>query len=211
MGGWNKIYNSSPDFVADPRSIDQNEGGQIDWSRVPDTYRAGTQYTITTTVQSNAAATTLTVSPIPDDLPVGKVLNFAGAGRFATLTAPAAKGATTLTVEALDATIPTATSAVYTVSKSGSKVIPGGTVMCRLSGGKIVPRAVHPGSEQAIGLLVGSAIENLYEHAMTGYGIIVGGVIYETLLPETITSYKSELATNGSGWVWLNYADSSEV
>jgi hypothetical protein len=211
MGGWTQIFTSAPDYVADPNSIDQNEGGQIDWSRVPSTYRAGTQYTITTTAQSNAAATTLTVSAIPDDLPVGAVLNFAGAGRFATLTAPATKGATTLTVEALDATIPTATAAVYTVSKSGSKTIPGGTVMCRLSGGKIVPRAVRPGSEVAIGLLIGTAIENMYDHALTGYGLIVGGVIYETLLPETITSYKTELGTNGSGWVWLTYADSSEV
>jgi hypothetical protein len=103
MGGWTQIFTSAPDYVADPNSIDQNEGGQIDWSRVPDSYRAGTQYTVTTTAQSNAGTTTLTVSAIPADLPVGTVLNFAGAGRFATLTAPAAKGATTLTVEALDA------------------------------------------------------------------------------------------------------------
>ena len=49
--------------------------------------------------------------------------------------------------------------------------------------------------------------ENSTTDALTGYGLIVGGVIYETLLPETITSYKTELDTNGLGWVWLTYAD----
>lgn len=208
--GWNKTYNSSPGFVVDDNSADRSEGGQIDWSRVPDTYRAGVAYTVTVTAQANAAATSITVAALPVALPISTVLTF-GVGKYAKLTAPAAAGATSLAVEALPAQINNASTATYRVSQSRKKVIPGGTVMCRLSGGLLVPRAVAPGSEQAIGLLIGTAIEGLPEHALTGYGLIVGGVIYETLLPETITSYKTELETNGLSWVWVPYVDSSEV
>ena len=97
------------------------------------------------------------------------------------------------------------------VSQSNDKVIPAGTTVCQLSSGKIVPRVARPGSEEAIGILLTNATENSRNDAKTGYAVIVGGVIYENLLPETITSYKTELETNGTSWAWQTYADSSEV
>jgi hypothetical protein len=202
---------ATPDFIVDPESIDRNSGRVIDWSQVPDSYKAGTTYSITTTAQAAAAAVAILVQALPVALPSGTVLNFAGAGRFATLTAPAAVGATSLTVEALDVIIPTATAAPYTVSKSGNKAILSGTVMAQLASGRVVPRAARPGSETAMGLLWGTAIENLPSAPLSGYAIIVGGVIYENLLPEVITAFKSELVTNGSGWVWQTYQDSTEA
>lgn len=211
MGWKSTIFGSSPGFVADPESIDRNTGRQIDWSRIPATYLAGTSYIIKANGAAAAAATSITVDAIPVALPVGTVLDFAGAGEFATLTAPAAAGATTLTVEALDAGIEDNDEATYRVSQSNDKIIPAGTVMCELSSGLVVPRAVRPGSETAIGLLWSTATENSKTDALSGYGIIVGGVIYETLLPETITSYKTELETNGTSWVWATYSDSREV
>lgn len=211
MGWKSTIFGSSPGFVADPESIDRNTGRQIDWSRIPASYLAGTSYIIKANGAASAAATSITVDAIPVALPVGTVLDFAGAGEFATLTAPAAAGATTLTVEALDAGIEDNDEATYRVSESNDKVIPAGTVMCELSSGLVVPRVVRPGSETAIGLLLSTATENSKSDALSGYGIIVGGVIYETLLPETITSYKTELETNGTSWVWATYSDSREV
>lgn len=205
--GWTTQYPATPSFVADWNSVARNTGGQIDWSRVPDNYRAGTTYTITANGAAIAGATSIAVDALPVALPTGTVLNFTGAGEFAILTAPAAAGATTLTVEALDAAIEDNDTATYLTSASGSKVIKAGTVMCQLSSGKYVPRADRPGSEEAVGLLISAATENSTTDALTGYGLIVGGVIYETLLPETITSYKTELDTNGLGWVWLTYAD----
>jgi hypothetical protein len=203
-----------PNFVADPESIDRNTGRQIDWTKIPDSYKAGTSYTITAQALANAAATSITVTATLVALPTGTVLNFTGAGHFATLSAPAAVGATALTVEALDTAIGSGYTAPYLVSYSQEKVIPAGTVMCELTGGLIVPRAARPGSETAIGILWSTATESRFEpssDALTGYGIIVGGVIYENLLPETITSYKTELETNGTSWVWETYADSREV
>lgn len=211
MGWKTTVYGSMPGFVADPESIDRNTGRQIDWAKVPESYKAGTRYTITTSAQANAAATSISVTALPVALPVGTVLDFSGAGEFAILTAAAAAGATSLTVEALDAQIESGDTATYLISESNDKVIPAGTVMCELSTGYVVPRAARPGSEEAIGLLWSTATQNENSAALSGYGIIVGGVIYETLLPETITSYKSELASAGTGFVWSAYSDSREV
>jgi hypothetical protein len=209
--GWTSHYNSAPVFVADWESIDRNTGRQIDWLRVPDTYRAGTSYTITTSAQALAAATSISVTALPVALPVGQVLDFSGTGEFARLTAAAAAGATSITVEALDAQIESGDTATYRVSESNDKVIEAGTVMCQLSTGKIVPRADRPGSEEAIGLLISTATENSRSESLSGHGIIVGGVIYENLLPETITSYKTELESNGTAYAWQTYADSAEA
>lgn len=209
--GWNKTYASAPMFVADWNSIDRNTGRQIDWSYVPDTYLAGVRHTIVAPDGASASATTIVVEPITVAMPVGTILDFTGAGEFAKLTAPASVGDSDLTVEALDAAIESDDEAVYVVSQSRAKVIPAGTVMCQLSSGLLVPRAVRPGSESAIGLLMSTATQGSRSESLSGYGIIVGGVIYENLLPEVITSYKTELGTAGSGWVWQTYADSAEV
>lgn len=289
--GWTSYYPGTPGFVADWNSIARNTGRQIDWSKVPETYMNGTDYTVsvndanakqgdttvtvdalsvalpagtvldfgalaadaytvTTSAQANAGATTIAVTALTVAIPSGTILDWTGAGEYSKTTADAAAGATSLTVEALDAQIesgdtanypgtaqrmlaklsaaaaaaatsitvypltgpiPDNSTATYTTGGSGDKVIQAGTVMCELSGGKIVPRVVRPGSEAAIGLLMNTATENDRNAALSGHGVIVGGVIYETLLPETITSYKTELETNGTSWVWATYSDSREV
>lgn len=203
--GWTTQYPATPNFVADWDSVARNTGGQIDWSNVPDSYRAGTTYTVAVDA-ALADATEVGVDPLPVALPSGTILYF-GADKYVKLTAPADAGDETITVEALTTALGGTETATYLVSASGSKVIKAGTVLCQLTSGKYVPRAARPGSEEAVGLLISAATENSTTDALTGYGIIVGGVIYETLLPETITSYKTELGTNGLGWVWLTYAD----
>lgn len=214
MGWKTTIFGSMPNFVADPESIDRNTGRQIDWAKIPASYTAGTNYTITASATAAIAAVTIAVTALPVALPVGTVLNFTGAGKFATLTANALKGATALTVEALDASVVNGNTATYTVSFSQAKVIPAGTIMSELTSGLVVPRVARPGSEAAIGILWSTATDNTYEpnsDSLSGYGIIIGGVIYENLLPETITAYKTELNTSGTGFAWATYADSREV
>lgn len=214
MGWKSTIFGSMPNFVADPESIDRNTGRQIDWSKVPESYKSGTRYTITAPSGAAGGATSITVTATLVALPTGTVLDWTGAGEITTLSAAAAVGATSLSVVALDAAIESGDTATVLVSYSQEKVIPAGTVMCELSTGYVVPRADRPGSEAAIGLLMSTATEAAFtpnSDSLSGYGIIVGGVIYETLLPETITSYKTELETNGTSWVWATYSDSREV
>lgn len=165
------------------------------------------------TADAASGATSLTVSALGATIESGDTANYPGVAQrmLVQLTAAAAAAATSITVAPLPTPIPDNSTATYKVSQSNDKVIPAGTVMCQLSTGYMVPRAARPGSEEAIGLLWSTATEDEKSAALTGHGVIVGGVIYESLLPETITSYKTELETNGTSWVWETYSDSREV
>lgn len=67
---------------------------------------------------------------------------------------------------------------------TGKKVLPAGTVIGELLGnGKISPRVVT--TNPATGILATTAIQDDRSAALSGYGVIVGGVIYEALLPDS--------------------------
>lgn len=207
---WTTSFVSRPHFVADLRSITQNSGRQIDWTIVTDAYRATAQ-TVTTSAEALATATSIAVVALPVALKAGQLLHF-GSGEFAKLTAAAAAGATSITVEALPNTIESGDTAI--VAGDGAKLIKAGTVMCELSTGLLVPRAIRPGSETATCLLGTNAVEGTRSDALTGYGCIVGGVIYENVLPESSGSpkvmnstYKTELQAAGTGFAFEQYAD----
>lgn len=215
---WNNtVFATTPGFIADPNSVVYNTGRQIDWPAIPEAYLAGESYTIT--LNDAAAAeddTEITVVALPVALPIGTVLDFGvhsvdGAQMLAKLAAPAAAGDTTLTTEPLGHGIEDEATAAYVMSSSHKKVIPAGTVMVQIAAsGKIVPRAVRPGSENAAMLLLSTATEDSRVDAKSGYGCLVGGVVYEDLLPEDISSYKTELATAGARFHYETYSDSRE-
>jgi len=205
-------YDGGQPFIADPASITRDPGRQVDWRYVGDAYRLSAA-----TVQMNgtagSGATVLTVDALPIDLYPGQLLYFGQSQEFARVTAPASEGGTVVSVEALPQALENDDTAV--VGGEGTKTIKPGTVMCELSSGKVVPRAIRPGSETSIGLLASQATEDDQSAALTGYGLIVGGVIYENLLPDaagtTIISstYKSEMGSAGitTGFSWKQYAD----
>ena len=75
------------------------------------------------------------------------------------------------------------------------KVIPAGTVMAENADGKVIPRkdvaaafAAHPadwaGTETSVGFLVSNADEGSKTAALSGYGMLAGGVFYRELLPD---------------------------
>lgn len=162
------------------------------------------------TAAAAAGATSLAVEALDAQIESGDTALFAGGTRQARVTANAAAGATSLTVDELQ--FPIADDAEATVGGSGDKVIPQGTVMAEMSGGKVVPRADRPGSETAVGFLVGTAYENAREHALTGYGIINGGNVYEDLLPDrdhaSFSTFITEINTAGPGVSLQTYSDS---
>ena len=94
-------------------------------------------------------------------------------------------------------------SSAYLNAASGRKIIPAGTAMGTLLGsGKMSPRVVT--TNPAVGLLEGDAVENELVDSLSGYGLIVGGVVYENLLPDATggppavlaSAVKTELQTN---------------
>lgn len=96
---------------------------------------------------------------------------------------------------------------------SGKKVIPAGTVMGELLGaGKVSPRVVT--TNPATCILATTATEGAKEHAKTGYGCYVGGVVYEALLPDSsgsprvlLAAMKTELDAAGCSFKYEKYED----
>lgn len=103
----------------------------------------------------------------------------------------------------------------YIDSASGKKIIPAGTAMGTLLGsGKMSPRVVT--TNPAVGLLEGDAVEDSLVDSLSGYGLLVGGVVYENLLPDATggppatlpSAVKTELqANNPIGWQFEVYQD----
>jgi hypothetical protein len=162
-----------------------------------------------------AAATTLTVYPLDGTIANASTATFPGGTLQARVTANAAAAATSLTVDELQFAI--ADNATATLEGTDDYSIPAGTCVAALSSGKIVPRAIVPGAETAIGFLETEASQDDRAAALSGHGVIIGGALYENLLPDanggaTISStYKTELQTAGvgTGFAFLAYADDS--
>lgn len=92
------------------------------------------------------------------------------------------------------------------VDTNGNQYVLGGTIMARLASGKVIPRVdvdLDPapgdqlGTETAVGLLIGEANTADKTDALTGYGLLLGGVVYENLLPDAeeadLDDWKTEL------------------
>lgn len=210
-------YITRPPFVVDPESIDRNSGRQIDWNSVPDSYRQGA-VAVTATTDAATGATAIEIEALTGAIPVNTVLYFGQAGEFARLSAAAAAGTTSIPVDALGTTIEDGDGALY--PGTGKKLIPAGKAVAELSSGKIIPRADITGSEKCTGFLETNAIEDEISAAKSGYGVIIGGVLYENLLPDATAgattgtlpdAYKTELvnATNprSTGFAFEQYSD----
>jgi len=212
MAEWTKSQNSMVTFIEDHNSITRGGGIQIDWSRVPNSYKLGMKYIVKANGAALAAATSVTVDTLPVALPIGTELNFTGTGEVAILTAPALAGATTIAVEALDAAIEDNDEATYLVSQSGAKSIAAGTIMAALSSGLCVPRAAS-GADTAVCLLASNAVEGQPYNGLSGWGNLLGGVVYNNLLPDfghaSLATWKGELQTAGvgTGFAYRTYAD----
>ena len=105
----------------------------------------------------------------------------------------------------------------YVDAATGKKVLPAGTVVGELLGaGKISPRVLT--TNPATGILQTTAVQDAPEHALSGYGVYVGGVVYEALLPDAAGSprvladaIKTELDTARCTFKYERYEDNRGV
>src|SRR5574338_461484 len=103
----------------------------------------------------------------------------------------------------------------YVDAATGKKIIPSGTAMGTLLGsGKMSPRVDT--TNPAAGLLIGDAIEDDLVHSLSGYGLCIGGTVYENLLPDSSggppatldAAVKTELQANcPRGFHFITYQD----
>jgi hypothetical protein len=74
-----------------------------------------------------------------------------------------------------------------------------------------VPRSLNRGD--AIGILEAGAVQGDPSASLSGYGVLVGGVLNENMLPDAVNGelnedWKDELDRNGTGFSWQYYTDS---
>lgn len=203
-------------FVADRDSMSMDSGHTIDWDNVAEDYRETPGQTVTLGANVAADATSMTVVALTRALPAGTLLHFGEAGENVRVATSAAVGATTVAVDGDHGAIESGDSAV--VAGSGYKRIPAGTPMGTLLSGNdsMSPRVVT--TNPAVGLLATEAHENSRSDSRSGYGLFLGGVVYENLLPGATgtprviaSAIKTELQTAGvgTGFSFKQYVDSS--
>jgi hypothetical protein len=91
-----------------------------------------------------------------------------------------------------------------------------GTALLRkVAGGSYTATGTVVTSRSAIGILETDANETSVVEALSGYSLLVGGVVYDNLLPDAAGSpkavpaaYKAELAAAGCTFKYATYADS---
>lgn len=89
----------------------------------------------------------------------------------------------------------------------GKKMIPAGHRVYETAEGKILP--VTQAEDPVFGLIETNAIQDDKSAALSGYGVIVGGVVYTELLPEELAAEDLEaLAEVGTGFAFETYSDS---
>lgn len=99
---------------------------------------------------------------------------------------------------------------------TGKKSIPAGKAMKYLAGtaGPMIPIAAAADTG-LIGLLTATAIEDAENAALTGHGVVLGGVVFENMLPDAAggppavlnATLKTNLNAVGTGFAWRVYQD----
>lgn len=151
-------------------------GARVD----PAQFRATDAVEVTATANALVDATTIAVTALSGPIPAGTILDF-GAKKFAQLTAAAAAGATSVTVEALATQINAADAAWYEGAET--KAIPSGTPIGRTLAERDAGTAYGPAdaADDEVFLVAFDVTDadanpdvELYRH---------GGVVKENFLP----------------------------
>jgi len=166
------------------------------------------------TAAAATGATSLTVEALDAALEAGDTALFPGGAQDALVTADAPAGATTVTVDELQFPIADNATAPFGFG-SGPKQIKAGTVMAEEAGASrlYVPRSVAAGAEFAGCLIVSNAEEGEVASGYSGFGELLGAVVWENLLPDAVAgvipaAYKTEMNDAGCTFVYRQYSDS---
>lgn len=187
---------------ADESSLERAGGHQIDWAAIAaingvKQIRAGTVMGRKAgKVQPCAVGVTLTSVVVASNVAtatltghgfaVGDVITVAGANLAY------ANGVKTIV------SVPDANT--FTFEATGADAAATGTITARVAAQQIIET---------------DATEGARAESLSGYSMLVGGVLYENLLPDAAgdpkavpAAYKAELTTAGCSFKWVRYADS---
>lgn len=198
---------SRPGFIADAASIARNNGRQIDFNRVPDSYKDGDGNKV------------VDGSTIVSELGSGKVMPRVDTKASITNLTEDGTGTATATtssdhgyevgdeveISGADVSAYNGTWIVASVPTSTTFTFDG------VEGGPVDDTSGATSIIKALGILWGTARENSKNAGYTGQGVIVGGVIYKNLLADhgdsDFATFLSELKAAGTGFVFEDYSD----
>lgn len=96
-------------------------------------------------------------------------------------------------------------NASFVNSATGKKELPPGLRVKVTAAGKLVDMS---GTGTLFGLIETAAIQDDRSAALTGYGVVRGGIVYVNLLPETLDgAAQTALAEVGTGFAFETYGD----
>lgn len=190
-------------FIADLDSVDYSMGYTINWDAVVNTDSEGDKF-----------------------LPAGKIVSAKGGGVFertqadltisgitrsgttATATSSSAHGLQVGDEVLIQGANETEYNGVQTVTAVGSTT----TFDYEVSGSPATPATGTITAEsEAVGILLEGINQGDKDRAVNGQAVIVGGVVYDSLLPDSgeadFEEYKTELQGAGTGFKWEKYGD----
>lgn len=165
-----------------------------------------------------AGATSITISEaLTVALESGDTATYKGGRKIAFVNADAAAGAVAVTVLPLEFAL--ADNDEGAADETGTQdglMLKSGTVMCRTSSDKLIPRVAGTGSgtETASEILQSDAYQNSKVAAKSGFGTYIGAQVFENLLPDADTDgnipslWKTELAANNAMVTFSDWSDS---
>lgn len=175
----------------------------------PDEFVAGSDAVmVTVSVAGSAGQSTVPVAALQRAIPNNTILDFAGVGKFAKLTAAAAAGATILTVEPLPQALVVGDKAYY--SKSDRKFVQSGTLVGRTYQERDAGLGYGPADvatpDDEIFLLYFDVTDCHIDNEAELYMSSGSNVVYENLLPGWST-----MPATTKVWIRKNYTCISGV
>ena len=171
----------APAWAGDFRGRDQlvPGGGMVDAAQ----FNATDAVVVSVTAAAVAGAASVTVAALSGPVPAGTTLDFGGA-KFAVLTAPAAKNATTLTVRPIPTALAIGDTATY--KGVGRKLLKSGTAVGRTNAEREANAAYGPAAatDDEIMLLAYDVSDAEQANECELYRSNAGLIVKENFLPE---------------------------
>lgn len=171
------------------------------------------------TADAAVGAVAVTVEALDTALTNGNTATIPATRKTLRLSAPALVGALSITVDGADMALEIGDFAFFGgdhIEAGRGRYIYPGTVVDLLPNGRVVPSAMNGAGLTAYGILETGADEDSRTDAITGYGVICAGYLYENLLPEEAigvinTTWKTELRARGGSWMFTQYQDTTAL
>jgi hypothetical protein len=189
---------------ADEASLERAGGHQIDWTAVSLVDADSKKYVKAGTVMGKTAAGLLVPRGTTQTITVAVTSNVA----TATLVGHGYSVGDVLIISGASLAYANGTKTVATVADAD-------TFTYAATGANGTATGTIVASRTAIGLLETDAVQNGHADSLSGYSLLVGGVVYETLLPDATgtppvlaAATKAELTAAGCSFKYVAYADS---